>query len=87
MPDDPSQKLRQNHYNLVMYNIIDLGTTELGHYILFEGGFLRYQAQQDNMFEQSSTTLGPAGMGGRTQITSKMQLVQYQSICQYICQM
>jgi len=73
IPESPSQALRANplQFSNVQYPI-DLGTNELGHYILFEGGFLRYQAQQDNMFEQSSKTLGPAGMGGRTQITSKI---------------
>ena len=73
IPESPSQALRANplQFSNVQYPI-DLGTNELGHYILFEGGFVRYQAQQDNMFEQSSKTLGPAGMGGRTKITSKI---------------
>ena len=73
IPESPSQALRANPltFSNVQYPL-DLGSNELGHYILFEGGFLRYQAQQDNMFEQSSKTLGPAGMGGRTKITSKI---------------
>ena len=51
IPNSPSQKLRENplSFSAVQYPI-DLGSVELGHYIMFEAGFLRYQPQQDNMF-------------------------------------
>ena len=55
IPDSPSQKLTQNPltFSAVQYPL-DLGSNELGHYIIFESGFLTYQAQQDSMFESSS---------------------------------
>jgi len=73
IPESPSQKLRENplSFSAVQYPI-DLGTNELGHYILFEAGFLRYQPQQDNMFVSSSRTSGPAGQSAQEKITSKI---------------
>ena len=73
IPNSPSQKLRENplSFSAVQYPI-DLGSTELGHYILFEAGFLRYQPQQENMFVSSSRTSGPAGMSAQEKITSKI---------------
>ena len=73
IPESPSQKLRENplSFSSVQYPI-DLGTNELGHYILFEAGFLRYQPQQDNMFVSSSRTSGPAGQSAQEKITSKI---------------
>jgi hypothetical protein len=42
IPDSPSQKIRENplSFNPVQYPL-DLGSNELGHYIIFESGFLR----------------------------------------------
>jgi hypothetical protein len=68
IPNSPSQKLRENPltFSAVQYPL-DLGTNELGHYILFESGFLRYQPQQDSMF---SDLVGPKAP--QENITGKM---------------
>ena len=72
IPNSPSQKLRENplSFSAVQYPI-DLGTAELGHYIMFEAGFLRYQPQQDNMFVTSSTTK-PGSRTQQAKVTSKI---------------
>src|SRR6056300_1459742 len=74
IPDSPSQKLRQNPltFSAVQYPL-DLGSNELGHYIIFESGFLTYQAQQDSMFEysQMATSDGPEA-GASSNITGKI---------------
>ena len=72
IPNSPSQKLRENplSFSAVQYPI-DLGTAELGHYIMFEAGFLRYQPQQDNMFVTSSTTK-PGSKTQQAKVTSKI---------------
>jgi hypothetical protein len=68
IPDSPSQKLRQNplSFSAVQYPL-DLGSNELGHYIIFESGFLKYEPQQDSMFEASN-----AASGSQEQITGKI---------------
>ena len=68
IPDSPSQKLTQNPltFSAVQYPL-DLGSNELGHYIIFESGFLTYQAQQDSMFESSN-----AASGSQENITGKI---------------
>ena len=68
IPNSPSQALRENplSFSAVQYPL-DLGNNELGHYILFESGFLKYKPQiDDNMFETSN-----AATGSRNKITSK----------------
>ena len=44
IPNSPSQAVRENPlaFSAVQYTL-DLGSNELGHYILFESGFLKYQ--------------------------------------------
>ena len=71
IPESPSQKLRENPltFSAVQYPL-DLGVNELGHYIIFEAGFLRYQPQQNNMFAQSSTT--KPGTASQGKVTSKI---------------
>ena len=46
IPDSPSAKLRENplQFSPVQYPL-DLGSNELGHYILFESGFVGYSPQ------------------------------------------
>ena len=68
IPDSPSQKLTQNPltFSAVQYPL-DLGSNELGHYIIFESGFLTYEAQQDSMFEASN-----AASGSQENITGKI---------------
>ena len=75
IPDSPSQKVRENplSFSPVQYPL-DLGSNELGHYILFESGFIGYSPQTSS-FRASANTVatGPAGMGGKRtpKITAK----------------
>jgi len=71
IPLSPSQRLRQNplSFSAVQYPL-DLGSNELGHYILFESGFLKYEPQQDSMFEAASST--KPGTASQEQITGKI---------------
>ena len=59
----PDEKLRENPlaFSAVQYPL-DLGSNELGHYIIFQSGFLKYQPQQDSMFEKS-ISVGGTGIG------------------------
>ena len=56
----PSEKLRENplSFSAVQYPL-DLGSNELGHYIIFQSGFLKYQPQQDSMFERAAGPTAP----------------------------
>ena len=67
IPDSPQEKLKRNplSYSNVQYPL-DLGTNELGHYIIFESGFFTYEPQQDSMFGASAATMP------REQITGKI---------------
>ena len=69
IPDSPSQQLRQNplSFNTVQYPL-DLGSNELGHYILFESGFVGYSPQTDGFLEASNKT----GSGDTINISSKL---------------
>ena len=69
IPDSPSQALRANplSFSPVQYPL-DLGNTELGHYIIFESGFLSYQPTDDSMFEASNRASTPKR---QQKITSK----------------
>ena len=60
IPNSPSQALRENplSFSAVQYPL-DLGSNELGHYIIFESGFVTYQPQQDSMFDQSIGPVAP----------------------------
>ena len=54
IPDSPSQKLRENplSFSPVQYPL-DLGSNELGHYIMFESGFVGYSPQTSGFLEMS----------------------------------
>ena len=69
IPESPSQAVRQNplSFSPVQYPL-DLGSNELGHYIIFESGFLSYQPTDDSMFEASNRGNTPKR---QTKITSK----------------
>ena len=71
IPDSPSQKLRENplSFNPVQYPL-DLGSSELGHYIMFESGFLGYSPQTSGFLE-SSKSGGPPGIRNR-KLTAKL---------------
>ena len=68
IPESPVNELVSNplQFSAVQYPL-DLGTNELGHYILFEAGFLTYEAQTDSMFEASN-----AASGKQEQISGKI---------------
>ena len=57
--DAPSQKLKRNplSFNPVQYPL-DLGSEELGHYIIFESGFLGYSPQTSGMLDKSVRQVG-----------------------------
>ena len=59
IPESPSQKLRENplSFSPVQYPL-DLGSNELGHYILFESGFVGY-SPQTSAFRTSATARQP----------------------------
>ena len=68
IPNSPSQKLRENplSFNPVQYPL-DLGSSELGHYIMFESGFLGYSPQRSGFLDAS------AKAGGRNRkLTAKL---------------
>ena len=54
IPNSPTDKLRENPltFSSVQYPL-DLGTQELGHYMIFEMGFITYEPQQETMFDTS----------------------------------
>ena len=78
IPDSPSQKLRQNplSFSPVQYPL-DLGSQELGHYIIFESGFLGYSPQTSGFLESSQKAKGTfinqtdVGAAGKTTQRSK----------------
>ena len=59
IPESPSQKIRENplSFSPVQYPL-DLGNNELGHYILFESGFVGY-SPQTSAFRTSKLAAGP----------------------------
>ena len=59
IPNSPTNKLRENplSFAAVQYPL-DLGSNELGHYIIFESGFLKYEPTQDSMFAHSNNASG-----------------------------
>ena len=85
IPESPSSKLRENplSFSPVQYPL-DLGSNELGHYIIFESGFLGYSPQTSGFLESSAktapdafTTTTESQAGGKThqrdsKITSKL---------------
>ena len=83
IPESPSQKLRANplSFSPVQYPL-DLGSQELGHYIIFESGFLGYSPQTSGFLESSqkaktfisTTDVGAAGQTTQRskKITSKL---------------
>jgi len=70
IPDSPSQKVRENplSFSPVQYPL-DLGSNELGHYILFESGFVGYSPQTSAF--RTSNEAGSAD-GGTTRTTPKL---------------
>ena len=82
IPEAPAQQVVANplSFSPVQYPL-DLGSNELGHYIIFESGFLGYSPQTSGFLESSArakggafiqTTDGPAGQSSTKKITSKI---------------
>ena len=74
IPDSPTQKVRENPltFSPVQYPL-DLGNNELGHYILFESGFLGYSPQTSTFRTSAETATGPGGRYRRKEkITAKV---------------
>ena len=74
IPDSPTQKVRENPltFSPVQYPL-DLGNNELGHYILFESGFLGYSPQTSTFRTSAETAVGPHGRYRRKEkITAKV---------------
>ena len=57
IPDSPTQKVRENPltFSPVQYPL-DLGSNELGHYILFESGFVGYSGSKQVHLEHHKTS-------------------------------
>tara|TARA_B110000858_G_scaffold136677_1_gene155300 strand:- start:154 stop:1215 length:1062 start_codon:yes stop_codon:yes gene_type:complete len=72
IPDSPSQKLVSNplSFSPVQYPL-DLGSNELGHYIMFESGFVGYSPQTSGFLEMSKNSGGPPSVRNR-KLTSKL---------------
>ena len=87
IPASPSDRLRENplSFSAVQYPL-DLGSEELGHYIIFESGFLGYSPQTSGFLENSAksapdlkvvktdttTKPGTATITRESKITSKL---------------
>jgi len=74
IPDSPSAQLVANplSFSPVQYPL-DLGSNELGHYILFESGFLGYSPQTSTFRTSAETATGPGGRYRRKEkITAKV---------------
>ncbi len=80
IPRSPTQKLQATDtlkLTSVQYPL-DLGSTELGHYMIFEAGFLTYQPQQQDMFNAQAAvkpTEDEREQEGKTQYTKTSQKV------------
>ena len=80
IPRSPSQKLQATDplkLNSVQYPL-DLGSNELGHYMIFEAGFLTYQPQQQDMFNSQAAvkpTEQEIAAGTATQYTKDTQKI------------
>ena len=90
IPDSPSQKLRENplSFSPVQYPL-DLGSNELGHYIMFESGFVGYSPQTSGFLEMSKDRGGhplhrsrklTSKLPDRSIVTSAVALYMPQSV-------
>ena len=74
IPDSPSQKLRENplSFSPVQYPL-DLGSNELGHYILFESGFVGY-SPQTSAFRSSQAATNPNQRNSGKSFTERQKI-------------
>ena len=77
IPESQNDKLRANplSFSAVQYPL-DLGTNELGHYILFESGSFKYSPGNDSMFKYSSDaqTVETKGVKKKAERTRSIKL-------------
>ena len=77
IPESQNEKLRANplSFSAVQYPL-DLGTNELGHYILFESGSFKYTPGNDSMFKYSSDaqTIETKGVKKKAERTRSIKL-------------
>ena len=77
IPESQNEKLRANplSFSAVQYPL-DLGTNELGHYILFESGSFKYNPGNDSMFKYSSDaqTIETKGVKKKAERTRSIKL-------------
>ena len=90
IPDSPTSKLRENplSFSPVQYPL-DLGSNELGHYIMFESGFVGYSPQTSGFLEMSKDRGGhplhrsrklTSKLPDRSIVTSAVALYMPQSV-------
>jgi hypothetical protein len=89
IPNSPSQKLVENPltFSPVQYPL-DLGSNELGHYIMFESGFVGYSPQTSGFLETSKSAGSPSirdkvitsKLPSRSIVTSAIALYMPQSV-------
>ena len=74
IPDSPTSKLRENplSFSPVQYPI-DLGSNELGHYILFESGFVGY-SPQTSAFRASQVATNPNQRSSGKSFTERQKI-------------
>ena len=74
IPDSPSSKLRENplSFSPVQYPL-DLGSNELGHYILFESGFVGY-SPQTSAFRASQVATNPNQRSSGKSFTERQKI-------------
>ena len=74
IPESPSQKIRENplSFSPVQYPL-DLGNNELGHYILFESGFVGY-SPQTSAFRTSATARQPNAPNKSKSFTERQKI-------------
>ena len=75
IPDSPTSKLRENplSFSPVQYPL-DLGSNELGHYILFESGFVGYSPQVSAFRTSSSATTKPGTKSKGKSFTERQKI-------------
>ena len=74
IPDSPTSKLRENplSFSPVQYPL-DLGSNELGHYILFESGFVGY-SPQTSAFRASQVATNPNQRSSGKSFTERQKI-------------
>ena len=77
IPSSKAEMAREDplSFKYIQYPI-DLGSQELGHYIIFESGFVKYQPQQSDMFNNDSKSSQKDSINYFSNMKSKEELAQ-----------